>query len=133
MSRLVYLCPYCGSEDIKLTKNDPIYIDTHDVSHTLGVIEKYIREERYVCRSCGALFEASTSKFHFSLLTFIKVWGGPIVLMVLTIIFAQFWGTTTYEDGRTELNNWESFLALVCGTLCSTWVIFVVVLSLGDD
>lgn len=133
LERLVYLCPYCSSEDVKFAEYNPIYTGTHGISHTLGVIERHTREERYTCKSCGALFEASTSRLHFSWLQFLKVWAGPIVLIILTIIFAQSWDATTYENGKNELNNWESFLALVCGTIGSIWAIVVAAFLLMDD
>ena len=120
--RLVYLCPYCASENIKFTGHDPIYTGSHHIAHTLGVIERHARGEGYICKSCGAVFGASTSKLHFSWLQFLKVWGGPIVFIILTIIFAQFWDVTTYENGDGKLNNWESLLALVCGVIGSVWV-----------
>lgn len=133
LERLVYLCPYCSSEDVIFAEANLIYPRSHGVSHTLGVIERRTREERYTCKSCGALFEASTSRLHFSWPQFLKVWGGPIVLIILTIIFAQFWDVTTYENGKQELNNWESFLALVCGTVGSIWVIVMVAMAMMDD
>lgn len=134
LERLVWLCPYCSSEDVKFAEHNPIYTGSHGISHTLGVIERRTREERYTCKSCGALFEASTSRFHFSWLQFLKVWGGPIALIVLTIIFAQFWDVTTYENGRSELNNWESFLAVICGTFGSIWaIVLAFFLLIFDD
>ena len=133
LERLVYLCPYCTSEDIKFTGHDPIYTGSHRIPHTLGVIKRHTRGERYTCKSCGAMFAASTSKLHFSWLQFLKVCGAPIVLIILTIIFAQFWDVTTYENGKSELNNWESVMTLVCGTFGSIWVVFIAFSSLVDD
>lgn len=133
LEQLVYLCPYCASEDVKLAKIDPIYIGSHGVSHTLGVIERHTREERYICSSCRAEFEASTSKLHFSWLQFLKVWGGQIVLIVLTFIFSQFWDVTTYENGKSVLNNWESHMALCCGVFWFIWATVTAILSLLDD
>ena len=131
--RLVWLCPYCSSEDVIFAGDNLIYTRSHGVSHTLGVIERRTREERYTCKSCGALFEASASRLHFSWLQFLKVWGGPIVLIVLTIIFAQFWDATTYENGKQQLNNLESFLALVCGSFGFVWVGALALISFMDD
>jgi hypothetical protein len=133
LERLVYLCPYCASEDVKFAEYNPIYTGSRGISHTLGVIERHTREERYACKSCGALFEASTSRLHFSWLQFLKVWGGPIVLIILTIIFAQFWDATTYENGKQQLNNWESVMALACGAVGSIWFIVMVAIALMDD
>ena len=133
LEQLVYLCPYCVSEDVKLAKIDPIYIGSYGVSHTLGVIERHTRAERYICSSCGAKFEASTSRLHFSLSQFLKVWGGQIVLIVLAFIFAQFWDATTYENGKSVLNNWESFVALCCGIFGFTWTIVVAIISFLHD
>jgi hypothetical protein len=133
LERLVYLCPYCASEDVKFAEYIPIYTGSRCISHTLGVIERHTREERYTCKSCGALFEASTSKLHFSWLQFLKIWGGPIVFIILTIIFAQFWDATIDENGKQTLNNWESFLALVCGAVGSIWVIVMATMALMDD
>lgn len=133
LNRLVYLCPYCSSEDIEFTGHDPIYTGSHDITHTLGVIKRHTRGERYSCKSCGAVFAASTSKLHFSWLQFLKVWGAPIVFIILTIIFAQFWDVTTYENGDGKLNNWESLLTLVCGAAGSTWVMVNALGLLADD
>jgi hypothetical protein len=133
LERLVWLCPYCDSEDVEFAEDGLIYNSSHDVSHTLGVIERRTREERYTCKSCGALFEASTSRLHFSWLQFLKVWGGPIAFIILTIIFAQFWDVTTYENGDGKLNNWESLLALVCGVTSSIWVMVNALGLLTDD
>lgn len=133
LERLVYLCPYCASEDVIFAEDNLIYTRSRGVSHTLGVIERRTREERYTCKSCGALFEASTSRLHFSWLQFLKVWGGPIVLIVLTIIFAQFWDATTNENGKQELNNLESVLTLIFGAFGFIWVTALALISFMDD
>jgi len=131
--RLVYLCPYCASENIKFDGLDPIYTGPHEIKHTLGVIKRHGRGEGYTCKSCGAVFGASTSKLHFSWPQFLKIWGGPIILIILTVIFTQFWDVTIDEKGRSILNNWESVLATVCGTLGSIWIIVIAFISLIDD
>ena len=122
LDRLVYLCPYCTSENIKFNGIDPVYTGSHHIAHTLGVIKRHARGESYTCKSCGAAFAASTSKLHFSWMQFLKIWGGPIVFIILTIIFAQFWDVTINENGQDRFNNWESLLALVCGVIGSVWV-----------
>ena len=133
LDRLVYLCPYCASEDVEFNGHDPIYTGSHEIAHTLGIIKRYTRGERYTCKSCGAIFGASTSKLHFSWMQFLKIWGGPIVLIILTAIFAQFWDVTTYENGKSEVNNWESVLAIICGSCGSIWVIVIAAICLCDE
>jgi len=117
LDRLVYLCPYCTSENIKFNGLDPIYTGSHVIKHTLGVIKRHSRGESYTCKSCGVVFGASTSKLHFSWLQFLKVWGAPIIFIILTIIFAQFWDVTTY----------------VCGVISTIWVMINALGLLMDD
>ena len=119
---LVYVCPQCGSQNIKLTEYKGRSEDVRSVRHTLGVIDKKCVDEQYHCKDCKCVFTASDHTYHFYkpyLKKFI-IFGllCPILLAVIAVVCSF---SAEFSDGK--ILNRNALWTIIAGTIDTVWII----------
>lgn len=119
---LAYVCPQCGSQNIKLTEYKGRSEDVRSVRHTLGVIDKKCVNEQYHCKDCKCVFTASDYTYHFYkpyLKKFI-IFGllVPIVLAVIAVVCSF---SAEFSDGK--ILNWSALLEGTAVVIDVLWII----------
>ena len=120
---LAYVCPQCGSQNIKLTEYKGRSEDVRSVPHTLGVIDKKCVDEQYHCKDCKCVFTASdyTYRFYKPYLKKFIIFGllCPILLAVIAVVCS--FSAEFSSDGR--ILNGSALWTVTAAVICTLWII----------